>query len=553
MKERRHVLTVSVEDYFQSHDLASRVRYKQWDRIESRVEPAVQSTLELFASHDVKATYFVSGWIAERHPKIVPTIVAAGHEVASAGYSPRRSARATPDALRKDLRLARQLLESQGANRVWGYRASHWLERDELWVLDVLADEGYRYDASVNPLLRRFADRPDLARAAPVASVAAREPFWEFPVSTVRVAGMRLPFSGGNYVRQFPHTALRHAVAWHHAHEDAPLVFYLMSWELDREQPRFDLLPWLTAMRHYRNLAKTTWVLDEYLARYPFGSVAAYLGLDLTPAAPQPGVAAPAPRDEPPLPRVPSPWPGVTHVTVAVPVFNEAPNIAFLRATLTRLRARLADRYRISIVLVDDGSRDDTVARIREQFEGVEDVTLVEHGVNRGIGAAMMTGIRAAPSELVCTIDCDCSYDPDILEQMIPLAKDADLVTASPYHPQGRTLNVPEWRLTLSRTLSRMYRRLVGAELHTFTSCCRVHRKSVFAPMELRHEDFLGVAEMLLTAGLAGRRVVEFPATLESRLFGQSKMQTAKVIRGHLGLLTELWRDRARLGAAGGS
>jgi len=549
-----HILTVSVEDYFQSHDLAAQVRFKQWERLEPRIAREVDITLERLARHKVHATFFVSGWTAERHPALVPTIMAGGHEVASAGYSPRRSARATPDAFRKDLRLARALLESQGANRVHGYRASHWLEARDLWMLDVLAEEGYRYDASVNPVLRRFPDRPELARASELRGLVGGRTLWEFPVSTLGLLGLRVPITGGNYVRQLPHTVLKQAVSWWNDHETSPLVFYFMPWELDGDQPRFDLVPRLTALRHYRGLTKTAWVLDDYLRRYDFHSIAEHLDLDLTPRPTDLATSQTrGPEEEAALPRVPSPYPGVTPVTIVVPVFNEALNVAFLRATLRRLRERLADRYRIEVIVVDDGSTDETVARVRELFAGVPDFTLLEHGHNRGIAGAMMTGIRAAASELVCTIDCDCSYDPDILEHMLPMALDADLVTASPYHPEGRALNVPRWRLALSQNLSRAYRQLVGAELHTFTSCCRVHRKSVFAPMALEHEDFLGVAEMLLRAGLDGRRVVEFPATLESRLFGQSKMQTARVIRGHLGLLRELAVKRFGGGAAGGS
>lgn len=539
-----HIVTVSVEDYFQSHDLASQVRYKHWELFEPRLDRTIDQTLGFFAKHGVRATYFISGWTAERHPELVPRIAAAGHEVASAGYSPRRSARATRDSFRNDLRIARDLLESQGANRIYGYRASHWLDPSELWVFDVLAEEGYRYDSSVNPVLRRFAGRPDLFRAREVSRPSSARSLWEFPISTVEVAGMRVAISGGNYVRQLPHSILKRAVAQWDARESSPLVFYFMPWELDREQPHFDASSWLTDLRHYRGLAKTTWVLEEYLQRYRFHSVAEHLGLSLERAAPAQragGVqGARAPEVDDALPRVPSPFEGVAPVTVVVPVFNEEPNIAFLRSTLLRLRRRLSDRYRVLVCVVDDGSTDRTVERVREVFAGVDDFSLVEHGVNRGIAAAIMTGIRQASSEIVCSIDCDCSYDPDILERMIPLALAADLVTASPYHPEGHALNVPAWRLFLSRSLSRAYRQIVDAPICTFTSCCRVYRRSVFAPMELEHEDFLGIAEMLLRAGMQGSSIVELPATLESRMFGQSKMKTARVIRGHLGLLRRL-------------
>ena len=127
---------------------------------------------------------------------------------------------------------------------------------------------------------------------------------------------------------------------------------------------------------------------------------------------------------------------------------------------------------------------------------------------------------------------------------MLPLAGDADMVTASPYHPQGRVRNVPEWRLFLSKSLSRLYSTVLRERIHTYTSCCRVYRRSRMLPLDLRHGGFLGMAEMLIQLKLAGGRIVEVPATLESRLLGESKMKIARTIRGHLGLLSGLVRGR---------
>ncbi len=132
---------------------------------------------------------------------------------------------------------------------------------------------------------------------------------------------------------------------------------------------------------------------------------------------------------------------------------------------------------------------------------------------------------------------------------MIPLLGQAELVTASPYHPDGQVVNVPGWRLFLSHNLCRLYSAVLGQRLYTFTSCCRVYRKEAFCGMELSHGGFLGVAEMLIGLKLSGGRVVEHPATLESRLFGESKMKIAHTIRQHLGLLTDLVTKQRLAGA----
>ena len=160
-----------------------------------------------------------------------------------------------------------------------------------------------------------------------------------------------------------------------------------------------------------------------------------------------------------------------------------------------------------------------------------------------------MTGIKAASTEIVCSIDCDCSYDPHELRNMIPLMTDGtDLVTASPYHPQGRVRNVPGWRLILSKTLSRMYRTLLGRSLYTWTSCCRVYRKSVVGNIPIEETGFLGTAELVAKLCLRGSKIVEHPATLEVRIFGESKMKTVRTIFGHLRLLGRVLKMRLRGG-----
>jgi hypothetical protein len=138
-------------------------------------------------------------------------------------------------------------------------------------------------------------------------------------------------------------------------------------------------------------------------------------------------------------------------------------------------------------------------------------------------------------------MDCDCTYDPHELQNMIPLlTPDVDLVTASPYHRFGKVLNVPRWRLTLSMGSSFLYRRLFNQKLATYTSCFRVYRRSAVADIPLTNGGFLGIAELLGRLDLRGSRIVEYPATLSVRMLGRSKMKILKSILGHLGLMARL-------------
>ncbi len=235
--------------------------------------------------------------------------------------------------------------------------------------------------------------------------------------------------------------------------------------------------------------------------------------------------------------------------TVVVPCYNEELILPYLANTLKSVEGRLGDRYDLRFVFVDDASMDGTWSALQRIFGGRTNCTLLRHERNRGVAAGVMTGLRAAQSDIVCSIDCDCTYDPHQLAQMIPLlADDVDLVTASPYHRDGAVLNVPRWRLGLSRSLSALYRLVLHHKLATYTSCFRVYRRSAAAEIELSRGGFLGVTEMLALLDLGGSKIVEFPTTLEVRLLGRSKMRVVRTILGHLGLLATV----ARLRIAGG-
>lgn len=535
-----HLLTFSVQEYFHVGALEGAVKPKHWSRFEPRLEKSLEEILDLLANHGARATFFVLGWVAERQPHLVRRIVASGNEVASSGYSPRGPRNMLAMEFRHDLQLARRILEDAGSGPVLGYRCPrNWFRKQDLWALDVLAGEGYLYDSSVNPVLRRFASEPRRFEVHDHGTPGGGPAIREFPISTAGYLGLRVAISGGNYIRQLPRRLLRRAVERWDRTREAPLVFYFRPWEFDADQPRLSSISLLSRIRHYRNLDRTRVVFEEYLRRFRFQAIRDHLGIS--------PVAEDARRAEQigvrethgaPPSRTPS-GDGVP-VTLVVPLYNEEANVGYLQKTLLELRDRLYEKYDLRLCLVDDGSSDGTWAKLGDRFADLPFCTLLRHEGNRGVAAAILTGVKAACTDIVCSIDCDCSYDPVVLQEMIPLLADADLVTASPYHPEGCVFNVPRWRLFLSRTLSRLYSTLLRERFYTYTSCCRVYRKGAVEPLALRHGGFLGVAETLIRLKLAGARIVECPATLESRLFGESKMKVMRTIWSHLGLLRDL-------------
>lgn len=541
----QHILTVNLEDYFHVAAFQHLITRDQWYRFETRLHENVEHTLTLLQDLNVRATFFVLGWIADRWPNLVRLLTDAGHEVASRGFFHRDLESLTREQFREDIRQARHAIESATGREVLGFRLSDgWLKENQLWALDVLVQEGHRYDSSVLPRLRQFhAGDASVVSQRPTPS----GPIWEIPLSSRSVCGFRVPIAGGNYFRQFPSAFIRSSVnGWIEAGRQ-PFVLYFHTWELDAEQPRINAAGTLSRVRHYRNLARMEPLLRELIPDRGFGPVAEFLGIEPKDAEPTIAESDIRSGEAPSALRTPAQDTHRTPVTVVVPCYNEEKTIPYLRNTLESVADVLGHTSQPHFVLIDDRSTDGTWQLLQDTFHDQTRFSLIRHEQNRGVSAAIMTGIRAAESEVVCSIDCDCSYDPHELRNMIPLMTDGvDLVTASPYHPQGRVRNVPRWRLGLSWTLSAMYRLLLGRDLRTWTSCCRVYRKSVVQRLQIDEPGFLGTAELIAKLCLSGSKIVEHPATLEVRIFGESKMKTVRTVGGHLRLIGRVLRMRLR-------
>jgi polysaccharide deacetylase family protein (PEP-CTERM system associated) len=576
-----HIVTVAIEDYY--NNFKGVIDRANWSRFETRVEASTLRTLDLLDEFGIRATFFGVGWIANRIPDVFREVARRGHEVASKGYTQRAIAEMTPEEFRDDLAKAREALEAACGQRVVGYRAPGWLGPEDMWALKVLAEEGYAFDSSIKPMFH-WRSPPFTERFAHSKYFGERT-LWEFPISTVGVGRTLIPIGAGNYFRQLPDVVVQSAIAhWDHRYPGAPFVMYFHTWELDPEQPQITAAPLLNRIRKYRNLHKVPEILRRYFHGHRFACIGDYLGLleprmpripaeaalpipvvrraDLAPTVPDEindedlasiGIATlQEPERIAPRERVDELRQVRERVTLVVPCYNEEHSLPYLANTLRSVRDALSRNYEIEAIFVDDNSSDRTCQVLDELFAGHPEVVRIRHETNRGVAASILTGLRHAGTEIVCSIDCDCSYDPHDLANMIPLLRDdVALVTASPYHPQGRVHHVPTWRLLLSKSLSRIYRIVLRQPLHTYTSCFRVYRRSAIIEIQPERGGFLGIAELLGKLALSGAEIVEHPATLEVRVLGHSKMKILQTIAGHLGLITSLaWQrvaQRARV------
>jgi len=284
-----NAMTIDVEDYFHVSAFDRVLTRDDWPEQKSRVEANTHRLLSLLADHQVRATCFVLGWVAERCPALVRAIAAAGHEVASHGYWHRLVYSQTPEEFRADLQRARAVIEAASGTRLRGYRApSFSITAQSLWALDVLAEEGYEYDASIFPIRHDRYGLPTAPRHIFRVRCAAGD-LVEVPGSTVHVAGLTLPVAGGGYFRLLPYAWTRWGIDRLNRVERQPAVFYLHPWEIDPDQPRLPADA-MGRFRHYRNLHRTEGRLRQLLRDFRF----APLG-EVLPAQPPSAVLARAP------------------------------------------------------------------------------------------------------------------------------------------------------------------------------------------------------------------------------------------------------------------
>ncbi|MBN2339776.1 MAG: DUF3473 domain-containing protein [Acidobacteria bacterium] len=263
-----NAFSVDVEDYFQVEAFASCVSPSDWGTYACRVERNIELILEMLERHRTRATFYVLGWVAERHPRLVRQIGAAGHEIGCHGHAHQRIHRQDRREFREDVRRARLCLADQAQAPVECYRApSFSITRSTLWALDVLAEEGFRVDSSIFPVRHDLYGIPDAERFPHV-----RNGIVEFPPTTVRLAGTNLPAAGGGYLRLFPLGVTRWAIRRVNGVERRPVMVYFHPWELDPDQPRIRA-PLRSRFRHYTSLGGMQGKVDRLLGEFRFSTV----------------------------------------------------------------------------------------------------------------------------------------------------------------------------------------------------------------------------------------------------------------------------------------
>ncbi len=269
-------MSIDLEDWFCAYNLSSAVPRDEWDDCELRVSESTERILNLLDRFNVRATFFVLGWIAERLPGLVRTIEQRNHEIGVHGYDHHLLTQITPAAFEEDLKRTLKLLHDIGIKQeIVGFRApSFTIVKKTEWAFSVLQKYNFKYDSSIFPI----GFHPDYGMPdAPLAPYRVNDSLTEFPLSCVEILGRRFPCAGGGYFRIFPYAYSKQCIKQCNA-QGRSAVFYLHPWELDPGQPRVSL-PWPKRLRHYYGIANTEKKLEKLLGDFQFTTLREILDL----------------------------------------------------------------------------------------------------------------------------------------------------------------------------------------------------------------------------------------------------------------------------------
>lgn len=269
--QRPMAFTVDVEDYFQVGAFFDCIDRSDWSKFESRVVGNTLKIMTMLDRQNIKATFFILGCVAEKHPELIRTLSDGGHEIACHGYDHHRVCEMSETAFKNDIVRAKNLLEDISGVQVKGYRAPCFSVSEKTpWAFNAIAEAGFLYSSSTYPVKHDHYGSPSWP-AKPFIDRASG--IIELPQAVAPLWGKNLPAGGGGYFRLFPNIVNKALIKRFHTHFDHPYMFYCHPWEIDPEQPRIKKASLKSKFRHYVNLGKMEKKLKELCSWAPFERV----------------------------------------------------------------------------------------------------------------------------------------------------------------------------------------------------------------------------------------------------------------------------------------
>lgn len=270
MHKLTNIMTVDVEDYFHVGAFEKVIKRENWDTLEYRVPKNTLKVLKLFDKFEIKATFFMLGWVAKKSPQLVKTIVSEGHELASHGFWHQRVCVLSREEFYQDLKDSKAILEDLSGRLIKGYRApSYSINHQNQWAFEVIEDLGFKYSSSIYPILHDHYGWPNAPR---FKFLSTPKGLIEIPISTTYLGNKKVPAGGGGFFRFFPYKFSKMLIDKVNIKEQQPAIFYFHPWELDPEQPK-QKGTLKSNFRHYLNLHKMEARLNRLLNDFRWGSI----------------------------------------------------------------------------------------------------------------------------------------------------------------------------------------------------------------------------------------------------------------------------------------
>lgn len=261
-----NVLTFDVEDWFHVLDNDATRSVDSWSQYPTRIHSMVDCILEILDTHNVCATFFCLGWIAERYPEVIYKIHASGHEIGSHSYAHQLAYDQSRTQFQHDLKRSVSLLEDIVGDKIRSYRAPGFsLTYSNRWVFDVLIENGIEVDCSIFPAERAHGGYKEFSNHGPVLVKTASGTIREMPINVYSILGRPVIFSGGGYFRLFPYFFIRHF-----AKQSSYLMTYLHPRDFDWRQPLVPGLGLKRRFKSYYGLRNTTKKLNRMLNEFDF-------------------------------------------------------------------------------------------------------------------------------------------------------------------------------------------------------------------------------------------------------------------------------------------
>ena len=267
-----NILTFDLEEWFHILDLPQPVGKSEWDRMPSHAEKGLDLFLDILSRNNITCTFFVLGWVADKHPDFVRKLNSLNHEIASHGYFHEMISNLNPDLFRKDIRRSKKTLEDLSGKEIKGYRGPGFsITSKNQWALDIIAEEGFQYDATLYPGHHGHGGIPGLPIRPFIIQTENDHRIEEYPVTLINIANYRFAFSGGGYFRLFPKVIISQYIKMLNR-KGIPVLSYLHPRDMDYKAPQLPM-PRIRRFKCYINVSGSVKKLDKLLQKHSFGSI----------------------------------------------------------------------------------------------------------------------------------------------------------------------------------------------------------------------------------------------------------------------------------------